>query len=75
MIIILQQGRPLSSPFANNLETYNEIFTLLFLYMLLCFSSWVLDAEVSHQVGVAFIAFIAIFAVGHIVLMTIPVVR
>ena len=48
MIICLQAAKPLNSDFANNMATFNEVFTLIFLYMLLCFTDWVTDPELSH---------------------------
>ena len=51
------------------METFNETFTLLLLYMVLCFSSWMSDYQVSHYVGSIFIYAIIGFASVHVIVL------
>ena len=55
MMIFLQWARPLDSAFANNIETFNEVVTLLVIYLLMCFSDFVISPETRNDCGKVFI--------------------
>ena len=65
MMILLQWARPLDSALANNMETFNEVATLLVLYLLMCFSDFVASPETRNDCGKVFIALVAIYAIVH----------
>ena len=69
MIMLLQWHRPLESRFANWLETFNEVMTLLVLYTVMCFSDYVTDPELRNWLGFAFIAFVCFQALVHMAIM------
>ena len=65
VIILLHWKRPLESNYATNIETFNEIITLITLYLLMCFSDFVPDEAIRSECGKAFIATIIVFALVH----------
>ena len=65
MIIFLQWFRPLESDFATNMETFNEICTLLVLYLLMCLSDFVPDPTVRSECGKVYIALIIFYVLVH----------
>ena len=65
VIILLHWGRPMESNYATNIETFNEIITLITLYLLMCFSDFVPNEQLRSECGKAFIATIIIFALVH----------
>ena len=48
IIMILHQARPMQSNFDNKKEIFNEVVTLLLLYMLPFFSDILPDHKLSH---------------------------
>ena len=54
MSIYLQWFRPLESDFANNIETFNEVTTLVLTYFLFCFSDFVPDPETRGALGIQY---------------------
>ena len=66
VIILLQWSRPLESNFATNMETFNEVITLLVIYLLMCFSDFVGDPTMRNECGKAFIAIVIFYALVHI---------
>ena len=66
VLILLWWSRPLESKFATCMETFNEIITLLTLYLLMCFSDWVADPLIRNECGKAFIAVVILYAAVHI---------
>ena len=66
VMILLQWTRPLESNFATNMETFNEVITLLVLYLLMCFSDFVGDPTMRNECGKAFIAIVVFYALVHI---------
>ena len=69
VIILLQWSRPLESNFATNMETFNEVITLLVIYLLMCFSDFVGDPTMRNECGKAFIAIVIFYALVHITLL------
>lgn len=70
LIILIGWHRPLESAFANNLELFNEIVTMMTLYLMFCFSDWVPDPEARSNCGFAFISVLGLYAAVHIFLLT-----
>ena len=66
IIILLQWNRTLTSNFATNMETFNEVISLIILYILLCFSDWVPDPETRNDCGKVFIAVVGFYLLVHI---------
>lgn len=54
MIIVLLWFRPLDSPFAINMEVFNECTMIVLTYGLICFTDFVPEAETRHLVGYAY---------------------
>ena len=52
MSIYLQWFKPLESNFANNIETFNEVTTIVLTYFLLCFSDFVPEPETRSELGI-----------------------
>ena len=69
MVILLQWSKPLATDFANNMETFNEVITLLVLYLLMCFSDFIVDPVVRDKCGKVYIAILIFYALVHIVLL------
>ena len=51
VIILLHWARPMESSFVTNLETFNEIITLVTLYLMMCFSDFVSDEKRRSELG------------------------
>ena len=66
MIILVGWYRPLESDFSNNMEIFNEMITLQVLYLMMCFSDFVLDPEIRSFCGLAFIVVVCLYAAVHI---------
>ena len=73
LIILVGWYRPLESNFANNMEMFNEVITLFILYLMMCFSDFVLDPETRSFCGFGFIAVICLYAFTHILFLIINV--
>lgn len=71
MIIFLQWTRPFESNFATNMETFNEVVTLLTLYLMMCFTDFVPDPAIRSECGKIFIGIICAYAVVHIFFLTV----
>ena len=69
MIILLQWSNLLESKLAKNMETFNEVITLLTLYLLMCFCDFVGDAETRAECGKGFIAVLIFYASVHMYLL------
>ena len=65
VIILLHWAHPMGSTFDTNIETFNEIITLITLYLMMCFSDFVSDEERRSELGKVFIFAICIFAAVH----------
>ena len=66
MVIILGWFMPLDSKFANWMEILNEMTTMYILYMVLCFSDFVIDPATRHMCGYMFIGVLATFVLIHL---------
>ena len=75
LIILVGWYRPLVSSFANNMELFNEIITLCTLYLMMCFSDFVVDPETRSLCGFSFIAVICLYAATHIFFLLTSVYR
>ena len=51
------------------METFNEVITLLVLYLLMCFSDFVYDPTMRNECGKAFIAIVILYALVHLTLL------
>ena len=51
VIILLHWAKPMGSTFDTYIETFNEIITLITLYLLMCFSDFVPDEERRSELG------------------------
>ena len=65
MLIFLGWVRPFDSNFANNMELFNECITLVTLYILMCFSDFVIDPEARSTCGYWFIGTVCLYAAVH----------
>ena len=75
VIIVLLSARPMKTSFSNKKEVFNELCTLFFLYCLQCFTDWIPDNGLSHDIGTAYIVSVIIFGVIHIVMLLFNVFR
>jgi len=55
LVILLQLGHPMETPFANHMETFNECVTLQILYLLMTFTPFVPLAETRNSLGIVYI--------------------
>ena len=69
LIIFIQWKKPLESKFENNMETFSEIITIFVLYMMLCFTDYILDPMMRSYCGKFFIGVICSYAMVHIILL------
>ena len=51
MLMFIQLNKPFKSSFANWIETFNEVCTLLLSYMAICFTNFIPDAEIKSDIG------------------------
>ena len=65
LIILIGWYMPLSSGFANWMELFNESITLCTLYLMMCFSDYVLDPETRSVAGLMFIVVLCLYAALH----------
>ena len=75
LVILLGWYRPLESLFSNVIEVFNEVITLMILYLMMCFSDFVGDPKTRSHCGVAFIVIILFFVSVHILILTIGVYK
>ena len=69
VIFFLQYFKPLSSGFSKNIETFNEVVNLIFLYLLMCFTDFLLDVEVAHGLGFVFIFTFSLVILVHVIIL------
>ena len=67
LIIIIQWIQPLESSFANRMETFNEVTTILILYTLMLFSDYIESSVTRSFVGLVYIGILVTFALVHLV--------
>ena len=65
----MQYFKPLSSGFSKNIETFNEVVNLIFLYLLMCFTDFLLDVEVAHGLGFVFIFTFSLVILVHVIIL------
>ena len=51
LVIYLKNVQPLKTPFANNIEVFNECFIMLLTYGLMCFTGFVPDPRTRFLIG------------------------
>jgi len=51
------------------METFNEIMTLLILYLMMCFSDFVPKIETRVIIGITFICTVSTYAIVHVFFM------
>lgn len=66
LLIFLGWSRPLDSNFANNMEIFNEVISILTLYCLMLFSDFISDPAARAVCGYGFIAIVCLYAAVHI---------
>ena len=66
MIIFVQWFRPFDDAFSNTMETFNEIITLMILYMLFLFTDFVGAPATRRYLGFAYIGIILLYALVHL---------
>lgn len=52
--------------FATNMETFNEVISVIIVYILICFSDWVPNPETRNDCGKVFIAVVGFYVLVHI---------
>ena len=75
MMTLLQWLQPMNTRIRNELETFNEVSTLCFLYLLFCFSDWIEDPELSHHIGWVYIGAVITFGVVHVLIILFQIIR
>ena len=71
MIILHQGGRPIAGTIDRNMETFNEVATLLVLYLLMYFSDFNHDDDLRYDLGYAYIVVVSLFAAVHLLFLLI----
>ena len=66
--------KPLKSIGMHKLAMFNEAASLLILYTLLCFTDWIADHELSHQIGFVYIATVILLCLVHVLVLIITVI-
>lgn len=69
VIIIYRWKQPLDSKSATQIETLNEVITLLVLYHILCFTAFVPEPETRRIMGFSYIGSLCVLAIVHIFIM------
>ena len=69
MIIIYQWTKPFESNFATNMETFNEMTTLILLTLLFLFSDFVAAPEDRSMIGMTFIIIMCVYMAVHLFFM------
>lgn len=58
MLIYTIKAKPMENPNLNLLEIINEVFTLCSFYIILFFTNWCYNVEVSYKVGELYMYFV-----------------
>ncbi len=74
LIMFIQLTKPLDSKFANFIETFNEVITLIFLYILMSLTEFVPLAEDRDMVGDYYIGLVLFFVSFHSLFILIAMV-
>ena len=69
MIILLQWFRPFDDAFSNNVETFNELITMMILYMLFLFTDFVGKPDTRRLLGFAYIGVILVYSLVHLTIL------
>ena len=69
LIIFIQWKKPFESQFDNNMETFSEVITIFVLYMMICFTDFILDPMMRFYCGKFFISVICSYALVHIIFL------
>ena len=69
LVIFIQWARPLESRFANNMETINEVVTVILQYCLMYFSNFMPDDKLRHDLGYVYLAVVCLHVIFHMSIM------
>ena len=69
MVIYLRWYKPMESPLANRMETFNECTTIFLIYCLMCFTDFVPDEETRSKIGLFYIGVNLFHILVHLVFL------
>jgi len=68
-IILLGSQMPFKSSSHNYAEIIDESSIFIVMYHMFCFTDWLFDAEIKHQIGYSAVGFVLFHLFGYLVIL------